>query len=108
MIEPVKMATVGTNDGRKKEKYIGLAIAGDKNAYSKLILGMENKLYRISRSVLRDDADCDPGFGKRMNGQLAIQVRDMDGMTFPCPHNSELASYSYGEDSSGFTYLECK
>ena len=58
MIEPLEMMKTGAADAPKKEKYIEKAIRGDKNAYSTLILGMENKLYRISRSVLRDDADC--------------------------------------------------
>jgi RNA polymerase sigma-70 factor (ECF subfamily) len=59
MTEPIKRTnTPYERDAQKKERCIGLAIAGDKTAYSKLILGMEHKLYRISRSVLRDDADC--------------------------------------------------
>jgi RNA polymerase sigma-70 factor (ECF subfamily) len=58
MIEPLKMTNVTAKTANKKEKYINMAIDGDKAAYSNLILGMEHKLYRISRSVLRDDADC--------------------------------------------------
>jgi RNA polymerase sigma-70 factor (ECF subfamily) len=58
MIEPLKMTNINAKAAHKKEKYINMAMAGDKAAYSNLILGMENKLYRISRSVLRDDADC--------------------------------------------------
>lgn len=45
-------------DSKLKDKYIHYAIKGDKNAYSKLILDIEGKLYRISKSVLKEDADC--------------------------------------------------
>ncbi len=48
----------------------------------------------------------DPSFGKRMDGQISISVKDLDGNIFPCPPNSTLASMGYGEDESGFTYLE--
>ena len=58
MIEPLKMTNINAKAAHNKEKYISMAMAGDKAAYSNLILGMEHKLYRISRSVLRDDADC--------------------------------------------------
>ena len=34
------------------------AIDGDKAAFAQLIKHLENKLYRVSRSVLKNDADC--------------------------------------------------
>jgi len=37
---------------------VAKAARGDKEAFSQLVKGMENRLYRVSRSVLRNDADC--------------------------------------------------
>ena len=56
--------------------------------------------------TIRAYKDGDPDFGKKMDGYLAIQVKDMDGMTFPCPPNSGLASYSFGENDDGSSYLK--
>ena len=56
--------------------------------------------------TIRAYKDGDPDFGKRMDGQMAIHVKDMDGMFFPSPPNGELGGYSFREDSTGFTYME--
>ena len=40
------------------DSIISKAVNGDKDAFSQLIKDLENKLYRISRSVLKNDADC--------------------------------------------------
>ena len=57
--------------------------------------------------TIRAYKDGDPDFGNNMDGQLAIQVKDMDGMMFPCPPNSELASYGLAEEN-GISFLEFK
>lgn len=58
MIEPITRTSTTYAKDAQKGKNIVLALGGDKAAFSKIIINMENKLYRISRSVLREDADC--------------------------------------------------
>ncbi len=58
MIEPIKIVASTDIIKNSYEDRVKKAIKGDKKAYSEIILGMEQKLYRVSRSVLRDDADC--------------------------------------------------
>lgn len=58
MIESAKSVQKNMTYKSKSDNQIIRAINGDKAAFSQIIKGKENKLYRISRSVLRNDADC--------------------------------------------------
>jgi len=56
--------------------------------------------------VIRAYKQDDPQFGKRMDGHLSINVKDMNGNILTPPQNTCLASMGHREDETGFTYME--
>ena len=58
MNEMIRVTPAMSHEEMQQRHNVKLAVGGNKGAYSKLILGLEDKLYRVARSVLRCDADC--------------------------------------------------